>query len=54
MRDELRAPHDAAIAMNPRSAWFHRERRNTFKKMGDKERAGADFARVRDLENGKL
>jgi tetratricopeptide (TPR) repeat protein len=42
--------HDEAIALNPRSAWFHRERGNTYQKMGDQERANADFAKARDLE----
>ena len=39
--------------MNPRSAWFHRERGNTYRKMGDKERAEADLARAKELEGGK-
>ena len=42
--------HDEAIALNPRSAWFHRERGNTYQKMGEQELASADFAKARELE----
>jgi len=42
--------HDAAIALNLRSAWFHRERGNTLRKMGNKEEADEDFAKARELE----
>jgi tetratricopeptide (TPR) repeat protein len=42
--------HDEAIALNPRSAWFYRERGNTYLKMGNKEDADADFAKARELE----
>ena len=42
--------HDEAIALNPRSAWFHRERGNTYQKMGEQELASADFAQARELE----
>jgi len=42
--------HNEAIASNPRSAWFHRERGNTYREMGNKEDADADFAKARELE----
>jgi tetratricopeptide (TPR) repeat protein len=45
--------HDEAIAMNPRSAWFLRERGNTYRKMGDKERAEIDSAKARELEGNR-
>ena len=41
--------HDEAIALNPRSAWFHRERGNTYQKMGKQELASADFAKAREF-----
>jgi tetratricopeptide (TPR) repeat protein len=42
--------HDEAISLNPRSAWFHRERGNTYRNMGEQELANADFAKSRELE----
>jgi tetratricopeptide (TPR) repeat protein len=47
------AHHDRAIALTPRSAWFYRERGNTYRKMGDNEKAEADFATARALEQNK-
>lgn len=41
--------HDQAIALNPDSAWFYRERGNTYRKMGDKPKADADFAKANQL-----
>jgi len=42
--------HNKAIALNPRSAWFYRERGNTYRAMENKEAADADFAKARELE----
>ena len=42
--------HDKAIALNPDSDWFYRERGNTYQKMGDQQRADADFAKARELQ----
>ena len=30
--------------------WFYRERGNTYQKMGDQQRADADFAKARELQ----
>lgn len=45
--------HDKAIAMKPDSAWFHRERGNTYRAMGDQQLADADFAKSRELEQNR-
>jgi len=42
--------HDTAIALKPDSDWFYRERGNTYQKMGDQQRADADFAKARELQ----
>jgi tetratricopeptide (TPR) repeat protein len=45
--------NNEAIALNPRSAWFHRERGYTYKMMGEKEKADADFTRAQELEQNR-
>ena len=41
---------DQAIALKRDSDWFYRERANTYRQMGDNERAEADFLRMRELQ----
>jgi tetratricopeptide (TPR) repeat protein len=45
--------HNKSIAMKPDSAWFYRERGNTYRSMGNQPLADADFAKARELENRK-
>ncbi|HEY0549433.1 MAG TPA: tetratricopeptide repeat protein [Verrucomicrobiae bacterium] len=45
--------HNESIAMKPDSAWFYRERGNTYRSMGDRQLADADFARARELEQSR-
>jgi len=45
--------HDKAIALKPDSDWFHRERGNSYQKMGDQQRADADFAKARELQQNR-
>ena len=44
---------DQAIALKPDSDWFYRERGNTYQKMGEQDRAAADFAKMRELQQNK-
>ena len=39
------AYNDEAIALNPQSKWYYRERGYTYRALGDRERAEAGFAR---------
>jgi tetratricopeptide (TPR) repeat protein len=45
--------HDKAIALKPDSDWFYRERGNTYQKMGDQQRADADFAKAGELQQNQ-
>ena len=45
--------HDEALRLNPRSAWFYNERARTHEKKGDRRSAEADFAKAREIEQGK-
>ena len=42
-----------AIDLKPDSDWFHRERGNTYRAMGEQEKAEADFAKMRELQENK-
>ena len=42
------AYNDEAIALNPQSKWYYRERGSTYRALGDRERAEADFARGKE------
>ena len=44
---------EQAIALKPDSDWFHRERGNTHRQMGDQDKAEADFAKMRELQKNK-
>ena len=53
-KPEQALPHNnQAIALNPRSDWFYRERGFTYKALGDGEHAESDFAKARELEQAK-
>jgi len=45
--------HDEAIRLNPRSSWFYNERARTHQRKGDTQGAEADFAKAREIEQGK-
>ena len=40
--------NEEALALNPESKWYYRERGYTYRALGDRERAEADFARGRE------
>jgi tetratricopeptide (TPR) repeat protein len=42
-----------AIALKPDSDWFHRERGNTYRTMGNEQLAEADFAKMRELQQNQ-
>lgn len=42
--------NEQALALNPESKWYYRERGYTYRAMGDRERAEADFARGRESQ----
>ncbi len=42
------AYNDEAIALNPESKWYYRERGYTYQALGDREKAEADFAMGRE------